>query len=171
MSSRKIRIVTGGPQSTENVGEHLAGLLSGGECVLLKGELGTGKTCFVRGLARGFGVDPRRVKSPSYDVLRRYSGTDVTLNHFDAYFIREEEEFDRNGLLEFLSEGEVVAVEWADRFEEHFGGRCLWIEFLHRGEASRELIFSTACEEMEGVLDSVESFHETTRSGKGENDD
>ncbi len=111
-----VTVETAGPEATEALAACLAGRLAGGELIRLEGELGAGKTCFVRGLARGLDIDVRAVKSPSYNILHCYGGGRVELDHFDAYFIREAEEFERTGLSDFLAAGHVVAVEWADRF-------------------------------------------------------
>ena len=135
--------VTTGRAETERLAANLARRLEGGETVLLVGELGAGKTCFVRGLAEGLGADPRRVKSPSYNICHRYDGGRAPLQHFDAYFIRELEEFDRIGLEDFLRDRHVIAVEWADRYEERFGPDAVWIRFEHVDEESRRLTLRT----------------------------
>ena len=116
---------------TERLAELLAALLEGGELLLLLGELGAGKTCFVRGLVRGLSGNERQVRSPSYNILRQYQDLRLPLDHFDAYFVREAEEFRRTGLEEFLELRHVVAVEWADRFPEAFEDPDLTICLEH----------------------------------------
>lgn len=136
-------LVTRGRDETERLAELLAARLEGGETILLVGELGSGKTCFVRGLAGGLGADRRKVKSPSYNICHRYDGGRAPLEHFDAYFMREEEEFDRIGLEDFLFERHVVAVEWADRFQDRFGPEAVWVRFEHVDEETRRLTIRT----------------------------
>ncbi len=138
-----LSLVTHGRDETERLAALLAARLDGGETILLVGELGAGKTCFVRGLARGLGAPPRKVKSPSYNICHRYDGGRAPLQHFDAYFIREVEEFDRIGLEDFLLERHVVAVEWADRYPERFGPEAVWVRFEHVDEETRRLTFRT----------------------------
>jgi len=135
-----VRGVSRSAEETEQVGERLGRAACGGEILLLIGELGAGKTCFVRGLARGLGLDPRCVKSPSYDILHQYEGEGcrLALDHFDAYFVRDADEFARTGMDEFVENGHVVAVEWADLFREAFGTDVLEVNLCAEDESSRQ---------------------------------
>ena len=135
-----IEVETGSPDQTEELASRIGEHLDGGEVILLTGSLGAGKTCFVRGLARGLGVDPRQVKSPSYNILHQYDGGRRTLQHFDAYFVREAEEFRRAGLDDFLDDGDVVVIEWADRFPGEFGDDALRVRIeLPPGATEEEM--------------------------------
>ena len=99
------------------LGSRLGILLKGGECVLLTGELGAGKTAFIRGLARGLGVDDAgAVHSPSYMLVNHYTGP-VPLTHIDAYFMRFDEDLELCGFEDAIARRDVVAVEWADRLD------------------------------------------------------
>jgi len=140
--SANIVIDSSDPARTERIAEGLAGLLAGGELLALEGPLGAGKTCFVRGLARGLGIEPRKVRSPSFTVHHRYLGGRFVLEHYDAYFVREDAEFARDGLLEQLGEGHVAVVEWADRFPSEFARAALIVRFEVTGDESRRLEFS-----------------------------
>ncbi len=135
-------VETASAPETELLGELLAERLAGGETLLLSGELGSGKTCLVRGLARGLGIDPRQVRSPSYNVLYSYAGGRLPLDHFDAYFVREPEEFYRSGLLEFADASHVIAVEWADRYPGWFDAGALNIRLEHVGTRRRRASMS-----------------------------
>ena len=104
--------VTHSAEETEAVGEELAPLLAPGDLLLLAGELGAGKTTFVRGLARGLGVTAP-VQSPTFQLVRVYPGR-VQLAHVDLYRLESGTELADLGLDELLDEG-VVAVEWGDR--------------------------------------------------------
>jgi len=90
---------------------------SGGEVVLLSGELGTGKTAFVRGLARGLGADPDEVASPTFVLLTAYAGR-LVLHHADLYRLRGDGDEREIGLEELPGRGGVLAVEWAERLRE-----------------------------------------------------
>ena len=131
-------IETGSPEETERVAERLGARLAGGEVILLSGTLGAGKTCFVRGLAAGLGIPPRGVKSPSYNILHQYDGGRRVLQHFDAYFVRESEEFFRAGLDDFLADGDVVAVEWAERYRDEFPADAISVRLELPEGASEE---------------------------------
>ncbi len=78
-------LTTTSAEETEAVGERLGRALGGGELIGLVGDLGAGKTCFVRGLARGLGVEPERVHSPSFTMVTEYRGGRVPLTHVDLY--------------------------------------------------------------------------------------
>jgi tRNA threonylcarbamoyladenosine biosynthesis protein TsaE len=98
-------------------GERLGARLGPGAVVLLYGELGAGKTAFVRGLARGLGADPDEVSSPTFTLIQEYAGTRARLYHVDLYRV-EPREVDDLGLDELMSGGGVVAVEWAERWQD-----------------------------------------------------
>jgi tRNA threonylcarbamoyladenosine biosynthesis protein TsaE len=113
---------------TEAIGEGLGRRLRAGDMVLLKGELGAGKTTFVRGVARGAG-SAAPVASPTFQLVRIYPGR-LQLAHIDLYRIEKPSELGDLGLDELLMQGAVV-VEWGDRLEapdaasieiEHLGG-------------------------------------------------
>jgi tRNA threonylcarbamoyladenosine biosynthesis protein TsaE len=92
----------------------LASQLGPRTLVLLYGELGAGKTTFVRGFAAGLGVDPELVSSPTFTLVQEYVGH-VHLQHVDLYRLEPGREIDELGLDEMVADGDVVIVEWADR--------------------------------------------------------
>lgn len=102
---------------TEAVATGLGGTFRGGEVVLLSGELGAGKTAFVRGLARGVGADPEEVASPTFVLVTRYPGR-LTLHHADLYRLAGNGDDRELGLEELPGDQGVLAVEWAERLSE-----------------------------------------------------
>jgi tRNA threonylcarbamoyladenosine biosynthesis protein TsaE len=110
-------IVSPSEAETEAAGEQLAATLSAGDVVLLHGQLGAGKTAFVRGLARGLGASPDEVSSPTFTLIQEYQGGRLPLFHVDLYRLEPKEVGDL-GLDELISNGGVVAVEWAERWSE-----------------------------------------------------
>ena len=109
--------VTRSEEETEALAAHLGGGFHGGEVVLLSGELGAGKTAFVRGLARGVGADPDEVASPTFVLLTQYPGR-LTLHHADLYRLSRSGDDLELGLDELPGESGVLAVEWAERLSE-----------------------------------------------------
>ena len=99
---------------TEALAAELAAAFRGGEVVLLSGELGSGKTVFVRGLARGVGADPEEVASPTFVLLTRYPGR-LTLHHADLYRLAGGSDDLELGLEELPGPQGVLAIEWAER--------------------------------------------------------
>ena len=129
------RACTSGPETTEAVGENLGRALVPGALVGLVGELGSGKTTFVRGLARGLDVlEP--VHSPTFTRMRSLSGR-LALHHFDAWRGGSEALFDEGA--EFLAGSGVAVVEWADRVEGRLPRPRIEILLWHRGPNGREL--------------------------------
>jgi len=121
-------VVTNTPAETEAAGEQLGSRLQKGDLLLLEGDLGAGKTTFVRGVARGVG-SPAHVASPTFQLVRVYPGR-IQLAHVDLYRLEASTELAELGLEELLDQG-VVVVEWGNRLEapeaamlsiEHLGG-------------------------------------------------
>src|SRR6478609_7624993 len=113
MLSREI--LTASEEETVGAGEQLGASLRPGDVVLLTGQLGAGKTAFVRGLARGVGAAPDDVSSPTFTLIQEYRGGRATLHHVDLYRLKAIEIADL-GLDELVSGGDVVAIEWAERW-------------------------------------------------------
>jgi len=107
-------IQTHSEEETSAAGEQLAASLRAGDVVLLYGELGAGKTAFVRGLARGLGALPDDVSSPTFTLIQEYAGR-TTLYHVDLYRL-EPREIPDLGLEDLVLGDGVVAIEWADRW-------------------------------------------------------
>lgn len=99
---------------TAQVAAALASRLSPGSVLLLSGDLGAGKTAFVRGLAQGLGVSPDEVTSPTFTLVHEYLGGRLPLQHVDLYRL-DQAELETLGLDERLAEAGVVAVEWPER--------------------------------------------------------
>jgi len=118
MSVDKSNHRSGSVVQTEAVAGELARKLAGGECVALYGDLGAGKTQFVRGLVAALGGPARAVSSPTFVLLNVYPGGRLTVYHLDAYRVSGAQDFDSIGFGELLEQGGVVVVEWADRVEQ-----------------------------------------------------
>lgn len=105
---------------TAAVARALAGTLAPGDVILLSGNLGAGKTAFVRGLADGLGIDPDEVSSPTFTLVHEYRGGRLTLYHVDLYRL-ERAATDDLGLDELGVADGVLAIEWPDRLTHALG--------------------------------------------------
>lgn len=126
---------------TAAAGQRLAAGLEPGDVVLLYGELGAGKTAFVRGLARGLGAADADVSSPTFTIIQEYAGR-LTLYHVDLYRL-EPKEVDDLGLEELVSGDGIVAIEWAERWH----GRpddAVEVRLEHAGEDRRSISVCSA---------------------------
>ncbi len=109
----ELRILSRAARETEAIAEGLGKLLTPPFVVALYGELGAGKTTFIRGLARGIGID--QVRSPTFTLINRYEGRYV-LYHVDLYRIDDEDEIYHLGLTElFEDQNAITVIEWADK--------------------------------------------------------
>lgn len=106
---------------TRAIAGALATTLTPGAVVLLSGDLGAGKTAFVRGLAEGLGLDPDEVTSPTFTLVHEYRGGRLPLIHVDLYRL-DRAELDEIGLDQDLAVQGVTAVEWAERLSRELAG-------------------------------------------------
>ncbi len=130
-------MTTSSAAETESLGEEMGARLKAGELVLLAGPLGSGKTTFVRGLARGAGSDAQ-VQSPTFQLVRIYPGR-VQLAHVDLYRVKAAGELADLGLDELLDEGAMV-IEWGDRLDIR---RAAVVSFENLGDDLRRLRFQS----------------------------
>ena len=120
---------------TEAIGEAFARDLPGGTVVAMYGELGAGKTAFVRGMARGMGLDCR-VSSPTFTIVNEYSG-ERELIHFDMYRLSSADELFDIGWEDYLRRGAVCAVEWSENVSDAFWGDEIVVRIEKTGEGER----------------------------------
>ena len=130
------RYLTHSEQETAGVAATLARRLSPGTVVLLYGELGAGKTAFVRGFVEGAGIAPDEVSSPTFTVIQQYGG-DGRVYHVDLYRLGPDEVEDL-GLEELPEDGGLVCIEWADRLPWPMVG-AVTVRITDRGDETREL--------------------------------
>lgn len=131
-------VETTGPSETESLGAELAGVLRDGDVVLVRGELGSGKTTLVRGAARALGVsDP--VTSPTFSIGHRYRARDVTVSHLDLYRLVGLEHEDPALLADYLGPGRIAFVEWPQDGEAELACARLRVTLSHRGGDRRRV--------------------------------
>ena len=151
---RRIRCRSSSVEDTRAIASAVAGELRPGDIVALSGDLGAGKTCFVRGLARGLGADPEHVHSPSFTMVTEYRGGRVPLTHVDLY--RLDAPVDDSGFLrEALYGNGVAAVEWFDRLRDAGQVDALVVTFGFAGGDRRTLRLAPRGRVHERLLDVV----------------
>jgi tRNA threonylcarbamoyladenosine biosynthesis protein TsaE len=135
MASPEI-VTTRSEQETLALGSRLAETLQPGTFVLLHGDLGAGKTAFVRGMAAGLGANPGDVSSPTFVLIQHYNGR-VPLTHVDLYRLDCAAAVDDLGLEEMANDG-VVAIEWAERLPRPIGDSVI-VRIEDLGEDKRRI--------------------------------
>ncbi len=134
-----LHVVSHSEDETMALAEKLAKSFLPGDVLVLVGPLGAGKTAFVRGLARGLGIDPSLVNSPSYTFVNEYPGGDRRLYHFDLYRMQQSNELYEIGWDEYLSREGIMAVEWGDKAAELLPQKYYVLEFRIAGETERQI--------------------------------
>jgi tRNA threonylcarbamoyladenosine biosynthesis protein TsaE len=137
MAESERSLTTHSAAQTTALGERLGRELEAGLVIALTGELGSGKTTFVQGLARGLGV-AGPVTSPTFALMNEYEGR-LKLYHLDAWMAERGRAFLESGAVELLEAGAVCVVEWADRVAEWLPLPHLALELVHRGPQDRSI--------------------------------
>ena len=127
---------------TAAIGRELAQTLTAGSVVLLFGDLGAGKTAFVRGLAEGMGVLPEEVTSPTFTIMQEYRGGRILLVHVDLYRLNDPREIDDLGLEELGVDG-VLAIEWSGKLPRPVPG-AIEVRIEHGDGDERQLTITPA---------------------------
>ena len=130
--------ITNREAETEKLGEKLARHLTGGEVIAFTGDLGAGKTCFTRGLARGLGFKGS-VTSPTFAIINEYSGGRLNLYHFDMYRVTGWEDLYSTGFFDYIDEGGVIAAEWSENIENALPENTIFVEFKKLDDNTREI--------------------------------
>jgi len=117
---------------TAAIGRRLGEAAGSGDIFVLQGDLGAGKTQFIKGLAEGLGLDGRLVSSPTFTIMQRYSGGRLPLQHFDLYRLESVAELEGLGFAELVDDWPgVTATEWGDRFREAMPPWAIWVNIEH----------------------------------------
>ena len=141
MPSHLIRIDSPDEETTERIGEIVAEVAGPSNVIAMEGELGAGKTRFARGIARGLGIDPDDVSSPTFVVHIEHLGPDdVAFSHLDAYRLQGDDELESIGFDELLHDPRrLVAIEWASRIEKALPADRIDVRLAHGAEGERRI--------------------------------
>lgn len=134
--------ITNNEAETEALGARFAERLPGGTVVAMYGDLGAGKTAFVRGMARGMGLDCR-VSSPTFTIVNEYLGP-RELIHFDMYRLHDADELFEIGWEDYLNRGAVCAVEWSENVRDAFFGDEIVVRIDKLGDTRRQITIEGA---------------------------
>jgi len=146
------------PHETKNWGRRLASVLEGGELLGLIGDLGAGKTCFIKGLARGLRLREEDILSPTFTMIQEHHGR-VALYHIDLYRL-DEAGLDDLGLREYLFSEGVAAVEWFERLREADELDYLCVKISYSGANTRRIEFRAAGSRHAAILTRLRSRFE-----------
>ncbi len=145
-------IVTKSAEETTALGERLARELKAGDIICLFGDLGSGKTTFVKGLAAGLQAGERQVVSPTFVLMNCYEGR-LPLFHFDLYRLEDTRQIAGIGYDEFLYGDGVAVVEWAEHLAELMPAEYLHVALTAGEENERELTFTAKGERYDQLLE------------------
>ena len=138
--SKKIEIISVSAEQTWEIARFIGGKLRKGDVLALSGELGSGKTCFTGGLARGLGVDEKyQITSPTFTLINEYPGR-CKLYHFDVYRLNSYTEFEDLGYEEYFSGKGIVVIEWAEKIVQVLPADTFFISFEYLDENRRKII-------------------------------
>lgn len=130
-----MRFTSASEQETAGLGEKLGARLRPGDVLAFYGGLGAGKTAFIRGVARGLGVEGR-VTSPTFTIVNEYPGR-VPLFHFDMYRLGSSDELFEIGWEDYLARGGVCCVEWTENVEDAIPPEAVRVRIEKTGERER----------------------------------
>src|SRR3990172_11642669 len=136
------KIVSYSSAETKILGEGLAPFLRAGDVISFSGDLGTGKTTFTQGLAKGLGVK-ERVTSPTFVILNLHQANKgLTLAHFDLYRLNSESDLEGIGATDYLGKKNIISViEWPEKAKKLLPKSTMWVKFEHIDENKRRIIY------------------------------
>ena len=141
-------------KATEALGRAIGQTLCGGEIIALTGELGTGKTVLVRGIAIGLGISPEQVTSPTFTLIHEYQGR-LRLIHADLYRIKNQAELEHIGFHEYYRPSTIVVAEWAERMGKELPLDHLSIHLTHTRSTSRLATMTSRGSQSQALLQNL----------------
>jgi tRNA threonylcarbamoyladenosine biosynthesis protein TsaE len=132
------KVCTNSDKETMAAGEAFAAILKAGDVVALSGDLGAGKTVFVKGIARGLNVE-EMVTSPTFTIVREYEGR-MPLYHFDVYRIGDADEMEDTGYFDYICGEGVVVVEWAEKIKALLPENRIDVTLEKTGDETRNIL-------------------------------
>lgn len=135
-----VEILLHDPAATGRLGHAVASLARPGDLILLSGDLGAGKTTFIKAMAHGLGIDPVLVTSPTFAIIHEYAEGSIPLVHADLYRLGHGADIMETGLEEYIAGDYAVVIEWAEFLPDEFAMDCLRINLLYVSDTGRKAV-------------------------------
>ena len=149
----KIELISNSAAQTIEIARLIGEKLKDGDLLALSGELGSGKTCFTKGLAQGLGVGAEyQITSPTFTLINEYPAR-CKLYHFDVYRLNSYSELEDLGYEEYLSGDGVVVIEWAEKIDKLIPRDSIFINFEYVDENSRKMIIRGVKSRLSELID------------------
>ena len=134
--------ISNSPDDTEQISEDFAKTLKPGTVIAFLGDLGVGKTCFMRGLARGIGYEGD-VTSPTFSIVNEYRGGRLPVFHFDMYRISSFDDLYSTGYFDYFDENGIIAIEWSENISEILEDNTIFVEIQPVDDFKRKIMIFT----------------------------
>ena len=149
----KIELISNSAAQTVEIARLIGEKAKDGDLFALSGELGSGKTCFTKGLAQGLGVSAEyQITSPTFTLINEYPAR-CKLYHFDVYRLNNYSELEDLGYEEYLSGDGIVVIEWAEKIAKLIPGDSIFINFEYVDENSRKIIIRGSKRRLRELID------------------
>ncbi len=157
-NNRIYTVITNNPEETIELGKKLGNILNKGDLIAVNGELGTGKTCLIKGIAIGL-KSREDASSPSFSIIKEYSAK-IPIYHFDLYRLRKSEDIEELGYEEYFYGEGITLIEWADKIENYLPEKLLLIEIFTDGDnvLNRKIIFQARGERYKKIVEELKSI-------------
>lgn len=135
------KYISNSVEDTNKIAEEFAKTIEPGQIVLLVGDLGAGKTAFVKGVVKALHGDPDQVTSPTFTIVNEYSLDDFPIYHFDLYRLENPNELYNIGFEEYFYGSGVCFIEWPERASDFFDDNTIVVNIKKLGDNNREISF------------------------------
>lgn len=135
------KYISNSVENTNKIAEEFARTIEPGQIVLLVGDLGAGKTAFVKGVVKALHGDPDQVTSPTFTIVNEYSLDDFPIYHFDLYRLENPNELYNIGFEEYFYGSGVCFIEWPERASDFFDDNTIVVNIKKLGDNKREISF------------------------------